>query len=203
VRRLVLVLGDQLNFDSAAFDDFDADCDAVLMIEARHEATYVPQHKQRPVLFFSAMRHFRDELRERGFTVHYAALDAKHNRGSFREEVPRWVQKTHAETLVVAQPGDYRVQAELRGALRSEDGALDIRPDGHFLCTEEQFEEFAEGMQQSQRAAQEPALEHVVKRACEFVAVAPRHRSLRSHEGRCRRPRVRVKLRILGGSREL
>jgi deoxyribodipyrimidine photolyase-like uncharacterized protein len=115
VRRLVLVLGDQLNFDSAAFDDLDANRDAVLMIEARHEATYVPQHKQRPVLFFSAMRHFRDELRERGFTVHYAALDSKHNRGSFREEVPRWVQKTHAETLVVAQPGDYRVQAELRG----------------------------------------------------------------------------------------
>jgi deoxyribodipyrimidine photolyase-related protein len=64
VRRLALVLGDQLNFDSAAFDDFDADRDAVLMIEAKHEATYVPQHKQRLMLFFSAMRHFRDELRE-------------------------------------------------------------------------------------------------------------------------------------------
>ena len=101
VRRLVLVLGDQLNLGSAAFDDFDAARDALLMIEAKHEATYVPQHKQRLVLFFSAMRHFRDELRERGFTVHYAALGSKHNRGSFREEVPRWVQKTRAETLVV------------------------------------------------------------------------------------------------------
>ncbi len=145
VRRLVLALGDQLNLDSAAFDDFDANRDAVLMIEAKHEATYVPQHKQRLVLFFSAMRHFRDELRERGFVVHYAALDSRQNRGSFREEVPRWVQKTRAETLVVAQPGDYRVRAELRGALRGEDCALDIRPDRHFLCSEEQFEEFAEG----------------------------------------------------------
>ena len=65
VRRLVLVLGDQLNFDSAAFDDFDANRDAALMIEAKREATYVPQHKQRLVLFFSAMRHFRDQLRAR------------------------------------------------------------------------------------------------------------------------------------------
>jgi deoxyribodipyrimidine photolyase-related protein len=145
VRRLVLALGDQLTIDSAAFDDFDANRDAVLMIEAKHEATYVPQHKQRLVLFFAAMRHFRDGLRERGLTVHYAALDSKHNRGSFREEVPRWVKKTHAETLVVAQPGDYRVRAELRGVLRGEDCVLDIRPDRHFLCTEEQFEEFAEG----------------------------------------------------------
>ena len=55
-RRLVLVLGDQLNPDSAAFDDFDAGRDAVPMLEARHEASYVPQHKHRLVLFFSAMR---------------------------------------------------------------------------------------------------------------------------------------------------
>jgi deoxyribodipyrimidine photolyase-related protein len=141
----VLVLGDQLDADSAAFDGFDAARDAVLMVEAKHEAEYVPQHKQRLVLFFSAMRHFRDALRERGFTVHYAELDAPQNRGSFREEVPRWTRRTRAETLVVAQPGDYRVRAELRGALRGEACTLDIRPDRHFLCSEEQFEEFAEG----------------------------------------------------------
>jgi deoxyribodipyrimidine photolyase-related protein len=145
VRRLVLVLGDQLNADSAAFDDFDAARDAVLMVEARHEATYVPQHKKRLLLFFSAMRHFRDELRARGLRVHYAALDSEHNRGSFGEEVPRWLRETRAETLVVAQPGDYRVRAELRGALRGKRCSLDIRPDRHFLCTDEQFAEFAEG----------------------------------------------------------
>jgi deoxyribodipyrimidine photolyase-related protein len=144
-RRLVLVLGDQLNRDSAAFDGFDPERDAALMIEAKHEACYVPQHKQRLLLFFSAMRHFRDELRERGFIVHYAELDAKQNRGSFGEEVPRWIHKTRAETLVVAQPGDYRVRAELRGALRGEDCSLDVRPDRHFLCSEEQFATFAEG----------------------------------------------------------
>jgi deoxyribodipyrimidine photolyase-related protein len=55
------------------------------------------------------------------------------------------VKNTHAQTLVVSQPGDYRVQAELRRALRGEDCRLDIRPDRHFLCTEEHFEEFAEG----------------------------------------------------------
>ena len=144
-RRLVLVLGDQLNADSAAFDDFDAEQDAVLMVEVKHEATYVPQHKHRLVLFFSAMRHFRDELRDRGFTVHYAELDGPKNRGSFGEEVPRWVHQTRAKQLVVAQPGDYRVRAELRGALRGKDCSLEIRPDRHFLCTEEHFEEFAEG----------------------------------------------------------
>ena len=142
-RRLVLVHGDQLCADSAVFDDFDPKRDAVLLIEARHEATYVPQHKHRLVLFFSAMRHFRDELRERGWTVHYAELDDEHNRGSFGDEVPRWLHKTRAETLVVAQPGDYRVRAELRGALRGEDASLELLPDRHFICSEEDFEAFA------------------------------------------------------------
>lgn len=34
MRHLVLVLGDQLNADSAAFDGFDRSCDAVWMAEA-------------------------------------------------------------------------------------------------------------------------------------------------------------------------
>ena len=37
-RHLVLVLGDQLNADSAAFDGFDPAQDAVLMVEAREAA---------------------------------------------------------------------------------------------------------------------------------------------------------------------
>ena len=70
-RTLVLVLGDQLSHASAALSGLDPEHDAVLMIEAPGEATHVWSHKARIALFLSAMRHFRDELRERGFTVHY------------------------------------------------------------------------------------------------------------------------------------
>ena len=38
-RHLVLVLGDQLDRESAAFDGFDKDADAVLMLEVREEAS--------------------------------------------------------------------------------------------------------------------------------------------------------------------
>ena len=54
LRRLIVVCGDQLDIESAAFDGFDSAADAVLMTEAREEATYVPQHKRRLILFFSA-----------------------------------------------------------------------------------------------------------------------------------------------------
>lgn len=143
-RRLALVLGDQLDRTGPLFDDLDPERDAVLMIEARREAELVPQHKQRLVLFFSAMRHFRDDLRDRGFRVHYAELDDPDTRGSFGEEVPRWLAATGAEALRLVEPGDYRVRAELHGALRGEAARLEILDDEHFLCSREAFSEFAE-----------------------------------------------------------
>ncbi|MFN5685983.1 cryptochrome/photolyase family protein, partial [Bradyrhizobium sp.] len=71
VRHLVVVLGDQLDAESAAFDGFDPAQDVVLQMEVAEEATYVPQHKMRIAYFFAAMRHFRAELEARGRTVHY------------------------------------------------------------------------------------------------------------------------------------
>ena len=44
-RNLVLVFGDQLDSGSAAFNAFDTGKDAVLMMEVKEEATYIPQHK--------------------------------------------------------------------------------------------------------------------------------------------------------------
>ena len=51
-RNLILVFGDQLDRDSAAFDGFDTSQDAVLMMEVKEEATYIPQHKIRLAFFF-------------------------------------------------------------------------------------------------------------------------------------------------------
>jgi deoxyribodipyrimidine photolyase-related protein len=69
-RHIVLIVGDQLNVDSTAFDGFDPKQDAVWMAEVTGEATHVWSHKARIAIFLAAMRHFRDELHNRGFTVH-------------------------------------------------------------------------------------------------------------------------------------
>ena len=47
LRHLVVVLGDQLDLDAAAFDGFDAGCDAVWMAEADEESTHVWSSKPR------------------------------------------------------------------------------------------------------------------------------------------------------------
>ena len=49
-RHLVIVLGDQLDRSSAAFDGFDAARDTVWMAEVAEESTHVWSHKARILL---------------------------------------------------------------------------------------------------------------------------------------------------------
>lgn len=56
LRALVIVLGDQLDLQSSAFDGFDAAQDAVRMAEVAEESTHVWSGKPRIALFLAAMR---------------------------------------------------------------------------------------------------------------------------------------------------
>ena len=145
LRNLLVVFGDQLSDRLDSFKDFDPSLDAVLMMEVREEATYIPQHKIRLVLFFSAMRHFCEALRDKGITVHYASLDDKNNRQSFADELQRWLNKLKPERLIATKPGDCRVQTTLRETADEAGVPLEIYSDNHFMCGTEAFAKWAEG----------------------------------------------------------
>ncbi len=143
VRNLVVVLGDQLDTDGAGFDDFDPDLDAVLMSEVHEEASYVPQHRQRLVLFFSAMRHLRDTLEKRGRTVLYGELDDEANTGTLAGELERRVKALQPDRLVVTEPGDFRVLDALKMRAKQLAVELEVRADRHFYDTVEDFKTYA------------------------------------------------------------
>lgn len=148
MRNLVLVLGDQLTQDSSAFDGFDPARDQTWMAEVEEEATHVWCHKLRLVLFFSAMRHFGDELRKSGVTVVYHELTSNRSqdRGSdFRTVLIGTVRNLKPERLVVSMPGDYRVLSNLKETAAELGLELEVRPDRHFYCTIEQFRDYARG----------------------------------------------------------
>lgn len=147
-RNLVLVLGDQLDAASAAFDDFDPSCDRVWMAEVAEEAEYVWSHKARIALFLSAMRHFRDRLRRKGWTVEYRQLDDPGARGNFRDELSVAVRKLRPARLVVVEPGEWRVRTALETTAARLAMPLDIRPDRHFLCRRADFEQYAASRRQ-------------------------------------------------------
>ena len=140
MRHLVLVLGDQLDGASAAFDGFDAGSDAVLMMEVRHEASYIPQHRRRLAYFFACMRHFRDEQRAAGRHVLYSELDDPGNSGDFAGEISRHAAHLAPDRIVVLEPGDWRVGETLKAAFPE----IEFREDRHFLCSHRTFEAYAE-----------------------------------------------------------
>ncbi len=144
VRHLVVVLGDQLDRSSAAFDGFDDDRDAVLMMEVEEESTHVPSHRQRTVLFLSAMRHFAIELHQRGYRVQYVRIDDRHNTQSFDGEVRRQAGRLKPETIICTHPGEWRILKTMRGWAAELEPQVEIRPDRHFFVQPEEFEEWAE-----------------------------------------------------------
>ena len=145
LRRLCVVLGDQLDHDSAALDGFDPDRDAVLMTEAVEEATYVAQHKKRLVLFFSAMRHFAAAQAAAGRAVIYSALDAERPAESLAQSLRRAVEDHAPQEVLLARPGDWRVLEALKTTAEAFEPPLRILPDRHFLFPLEVFETWIHG----------------------------------------------------------
>ncbi len=145
LRRLVIVLGDQLDLEAAAFDGFDATCDAVWMAEVTEEATHVWSSKPRIALFLAAMRHFAQALRARGRTVHYTLIDDPGNRASLGAELSRALAALDPTELRMTAPGDWHVLQQLRQAAAAAGLLLHIDPDRHFFTTVAEFAAHARG----------------------------------------------------------
>ena len=139
LRNLVVVLGDQLDMDAAAFDDFDAAHDAVWMAEVAEESTHVWSSKPRTVMFLSGMRHFAQALRAAGRPLHYSLLDDPANRGSLQAQLESDVERLRPVRLVLTAPGDWRVLQAIKAAAQSQGLPLDLREDRHFYCSVREF----------------------------------------------------------------
>ncbi len=147
-RRLIVVLGDQLNADSAALARCDRQRDVVWMAEAAEESTHVWSHKARIAVFLAAMRHFGQRLRQNGYRVDYRQLDAADNRGSLSAELEAAVRRWRPQQLVMVEPGEWRVGQALRETAKRLAVELQILPDAHFLCAHDEFAEHAAGRKQ-------------------------------------------------------
>ncbi|MFD1509492.1 cryptochrome/photolyase family protein [Lacimonas salitolerans] len=141
VKRLVLVLGDQLTPDVAALRAADKTRDLVVMAEVMAEGTYVPHHPKKIALILSAMRHFADDLRDEGWTVAYTTLDDPDNAGSIPGELLRRAEEHGAKDVIATRPGEWRLIA----ALDDLPIPVTVLEDDRFICPHAEFEAWAEG----------------------------------------------------------
>jgi len=141
-RKLILLLGDQLSHDLVSLRAADPEHDRILMAEVREEGRYVPHHPKKILLILSAMRHFANELEERGFTVDYINLDDADNTGSLAGELERARERLDPEGIVLCEPGEWRLLETFR-ALQDDWPELHILEDERFFCNHARFAAWA------------------------------------------------------------
>ncbi len=142
---LRLILADQLTPSLPIIRDADKEADVFLMAEVASEATYVKHHKQKIAFLFSAMRHFAEELREKGYTVRYRKIDDEGNQGSLFEEVKAAFDEEDVDELFVTSCGEYRLKEEMDGWARKLNREVTILQDDRFIASLDEFNQWAEG----------------------------------------------------------
>lgn len=147
-KTLIPVLGDQLSHGLSSLADADPESSIVLMMEVADEAGYVQHHKAKIALIFSAMRHFADDLRGRGWVVDYVALDDADNSGSFTGEMARAMERHDIDAVRVTEAGEWRVMGEIENWSERFGVDVTICPDDRFLCPHQEFADWAEGKKQ-------------------------------------------------------
>ncbi|AXI48127.1 cryptochrome/photolyase family protein [Sulfitobacter sp. SK012] len=144
VNRLILVLGDQLTPSLSALREADCKTDTVVMAEVASEAEYVRHHPKKIALIFAAMRKFAGQLKQDGWNVAYTRLDDPDNAGSIPGELLRRAAEFKAQTVLVTEPGEWR----LIEALRDTPLDMHLLPDDRFLASHAEFEGWARDRKQ-------------------------------------------------------
>jgi deoxyribodipyrimidine photolyase-related protein len=140
--NLIVILGDQLSMAISSLKDFRLDTDQILMMEVMAEGQYVPHHKHKLVFIFSAMRHFSEELAEKGYRVNYISLDSTDSRGNFAKTLNAFIQKKNFKKVIVTEPSEYRVLQDIKNNW-TQYLPIDIREDCRFFCSIDEFKKYA------------------------------------------------------------
>jgi len=152
MRNLIVVLGDQLDDHSAAFDGYDPAQDRIWMCEAPAEATYAWSHKARLAIFLAAMRHFRVALEARGWAVDYHAT-AEHPHATLAEALAAAITALKPNHLIVVEPGEWRLTRDIERVCAAVALSFEVRIDRHFITTVAEFHDWM-------GARKQPRMEH-------------------------------------------
>lgn len=139
-RPLILILGDQLSEELDVLADAPANA-VIALCEVKAEGQYVPHHPQKIALILSAMRHFADTLRDKGYQVHYSALDDDDNRQDLLSEAERLADAYDCDEIRVTHPGEWR----LLERIQQRGTRWRLFEDSRFYCSIAEFGEWLEG----------------------------------------------------------
>ncbi len=140
IRRLNLILGDQLNRDSLLWQDIDAEQDEFWMAEVIAESNRPASNKQRSILFLSAMRHFTEAIKAEGFFLHYFSIDAQ--RESLSSALSPLLAQSAFTHIRCVLPGDVSIMKQLERCCDEHQLKIEWLADNHFITRRGEFHQW-------------------------------------------------------------
>ena len=144
MKKLRLILGDQLNLQHSWLDSID-DNTVYVMAEMRQETDYVKHHIQKVVAFFLSMRSFCATLQSKGHQVHYFEITDSTNPHNLEKLIAYCIEKYQTEKFEYQLPDEYRLDLQLKticSGLKIPSEAFDSE---HFYTSREELAEFFSG----------------------------------------------------------
>ena len=131
MRQLRLILGDQLNLNHSWFNAIESDV-VYIMMEVKSEASRSPQHAQKILGTFAAMRFFSKTLTDQGHHVEYVDINASANHHSFCGNLEHFCYKLAIKEFIWQEPDSWYVDQELNGFLDRSKLSGGSVPSEHF-----------------------------------------------------------------------
>lgn len=143
MKKLILILGDQLSHSLSSLSYADSQHDHIAMAELGDELAYTTHHVKKVALIFSAMRHFFAELQSQGWQGFYHQYSTESEVLSFGHWVLLLHSRHHYDEIVVTCPSEYRVLKHFEDLSGQLDIPLKVLADTRFISTPEYFKHWA------------------------------------------------------------
>lgn len=147
MKRLRLILGDQLNPDHSWFSKADENC-VFAMFEMRQETDYVRHHIQKVIGFFAAMRNFASQLEQAGHRVIYYRIGDERNTQDLRTNIEQILASENFDLFEYMLPDEYRLDMQLKGICDQLEIPVNSYDTEHFYTTREELGNFFNGKKQ-------------------------------------------------------
>lgn len=118
---------DQLNLDVFP-DRIKKQKPLILLVESEADASFLPFHKKKLVLEWSARRHFAVEISEQGYPVYYAQTGA-----ASTDYLDNFLMKHKRVTLFCMEPAELTPREGMEKLRKKFEGRFYIIPNGFFL----------------------------------------------------------------------
>jgi deoxyribodipyrimidine photolyase-related protein len=139
---------DQMSPYISSLKDTNKQTDIIILIENKTDFTRVRHHKKKIAFWISVMRHFADELRGKGYRIHYLKIDDHNNPHDLTKTLLDLGKSLSANSIVITEPTDYIHQQEIHALKSKTSIPIVIKKDNRFLSDADFFSTWAQGKKQ-------------------------------------------------------